>query len=111
MDFIKSLREIDRTDVPRAGGKGASLGELAKMGVPVPTGFVVLASTFEQFFKETDVNTEVDAMWKRINIKDNESIEESSEIIRNLILAKQFPEKIAGEISSAFDKLRVSLFV
>lgn len=105
MKAIKILKEINKQDIKIAGGKGANLGELAFMKMPVPPGFVVLASTFEQFLKETDVNTEINAMWKRINIKDNESIEENSEIVRNLILAKRFPENITKEVFSAFDRL------
>ncbi len=37
-------------DVNLVGGKGASLGEMVKMGIPVPSGFVI---TTEAFHKDT----------------------------------------------------------
>lgn len=105
MRFIKDLKEIDKKDIFIAGGKGSSLGEMAKIGIPVPPGFVVLASAFDKFLEETDINVEIDAMWDRINIKDTENIEENSEIIRGIILKKEFPAGLRKEILSAFDKL------
>lgn len=105
MRFIKDLKEIDKKDIFVAGGKGSSLGEMAKIGVSVPPGFVVLASAFDRFLEETDINVEIDAMWDRINIKDTENIEENSEIVRSIILKKEFPAELRKEILSAFDKL------
>jgi len=32
-----------------AGGKGASLGEFIRTGIPVPSGFVILANAFDYF--------------------------------------------------------------
>jgi rifampicin phosphotransferase len=40
---VKHLKDIRAADLHLAGGKAASLGELAYVGHPVPTGFVVLA--------------------------------------------------------------------
>ena len=33
------LEEIRKEDIPSVGGKGASLGEMASIGLPVPKGF------------------------------------------------------------------------
>jgi pyruvate,water dikinase len=43
MDTVIGLEAITREDVKIAGGKGANLGELIKVGFPVPPGFVVTA--------------------------------------------------------------------
>jgi rifampicin phosphotransferase len=42
---VKRLKDIRAHDIPTAGGKAASLGELAAAGHPVPDGFVVLATS------------------------------------------------------------------
>lgn len=105
MKFIKDLKEISKEDVSIAGGKGANLGELIKIGMPVPDGFVILAQAFEHFLKETDIEAEIQARWDKINIKDVGSIEEASEIIRSLILDGEFPEDLGDEILHAFDRL------
>ena len=54
MKLIKDLKEIDKKEILIAGGKGASLGELIKIGMPVPPGFVILARAFEEFLEKTD---------------------------------------------------------
>lgn len=106
MKFIKNFKEIDTEAISIAGGKGANLGELLKIRMPVPPGFVVLASACERFLEETDINVEIEARWKKINIEDIESVEESSEILRDLILKAKMPEEIEKEILDAFDKLK-----
>jgi len=105
MKFIKTLKEISKSDISIAGGKGANLGELLKIGLPVPSGFVILTRAFERFLKDTDVNVEIEAVLGKINVKDIESVEESSEILRNLILEKEIPKDLGREIFRAFDKL------
>ena len=94
MEIIKSFKQLSKKDTNIAGGKGASLGEMTQKGFLVPPGFVVLANAFEKFIKETDIEPELEAMWDRINIEDMESIEENSEIIRDVILQKEFPKDL-----------------
>lgn len=106
MKFIKDFKEINKEDITIAGGKGGNLGELAKIGMPVPEGFVVLSQAFEKFLEETDINVEIKAIWDKINIKDLESVEEASEILRNLILEKEIPEDLKEEILEGFGKLK-----
>lgn len=43
--IIRRLSELSRADLPTAGGKGANLGELIRLGLAVPPGFVVTAET------------------------------------------------------------------
>jgi len=107
MKFIKDFKEIDKKDIQIAGGKGANLGELIKIGIPVPDGFIILAGAFEGFLEENDINVEIKKSWNRINIKDIESVEENSEILRDLISKAKMPKKIEEEILKEFGKLRI----
>jgi len=43
---VLTFAELGRSDVPVAGGKGASLGELLRAGIRVPDGFVVTTTAF-----------------------------------------------------------------
>lgn len=38
MTYIKDFSQVGRGDLEEAGGKGANLGELARVGFPVPPG-------------------------------------------------------------------------
>ena len=74
------------------GGKGASLGEMARVGLPIPPGFVVLAGAFERFLEKTDLNVEVDAILDTVNHQEMHTVEHASEKIQALILAEEIPK-------------------
>ena len=106
-EFIKTFNQISKKDVNSAGGKGASLGEMIRAGFSVPDGFMITALAFEEYLKETDINVEIRARLNKINLKDIESVEESSEIIRDLVMNKKMPKSIQQEVLKEFKKLKV----
>ncbi|MFA7286580.1 MAG: PEP/pyruvate-binding domain-containing protein [Patescibacteria group bacterium] len=105
MTWIKPFSEISKDDAAIAGGKGASLGEMTQAGIPVPEGFVLLATAFESFFEKTSLATEVAAILKTVRAQDMKTIEHASEQAQSLILQKEIPEDIVKEIEKEFSKL------
>lgn len=105
MSYTKKFEEINKVDVVIAGGKGASLGEMTQAGIPVPPGFVVLASAFDEFLKITDLNVELDAILDRVNHEVIHEVDDASEKIKALILGKEMPQEMADAITAAFKKL------
>lgn len=103
--FLKDFKNLSRKDIAIAGGKGASLGEMTRKRFPVPPGFVILASEFESFLAETDLNVEIKAAIKTLNHQDIHSVEAVSEKIRDLIADAEFPKDIEKEIRKAFKTL------
>ena len=67
MELIRTFSKLDKTSVAIAGGKGASLGEMTKAGMPVPPGFVVLASAFDRFIQEREIDADIEAILKKTN--------------------------------------------
>lgn len=57
--LIRYFNQISREDINIAGGKGASLGEMARAGIPVPPGFVVTVDAFKAF-SESDFPKELE---------------------------------------------------
>jgi len=104
--FTKDFKQLSKEDTAIAGGKGASLGEMTNAGIPVPPGFVVLASAFDRFLEETDLNAEIEARLKKVNLKDINSVGRASNEIRDLILDVKLPKDIAKEIQKEFLKLK-----
>lgn len=102
----KTFKQLSKNDAIIAGGKGASLGEMTKAGIPVPPGFVVLAGAFDKFLEETDIGVEIEALLHKVKVKDINSIEKTSEKIRGLILNADFPKDIGKEVLSEFAKLK-----
>ncbi|HRY82863.1 MAG TPA: PEP/pyruvate-binding domain-containing protein [Candidatus Moranbacteria bacterium] len=105
MNHIKNFKNLTKKDVGIAGGKGASLGEMTKAGIPVPPGFVILASAFDRFLEETDLFQQVEIELKKINYKDVNSVDRSSAIIRDLIYDAKIPKDLEKEIMADFKKL------
>ena len=106
MNFIKHFNQISKSDAAIAGGKGASLGEMTQIGIPVPPGFVVLSAAFEKFLKETDLNVGIDSILHSVNHKEMRTIENASEKIKDLILKAEIPKGIKDEIKKEFKNLK-----
>lgn len=103
--LIKKFTNISKVDIEIAGGKGASLGEMIKTGIPVPEGFVILSNAFDRFIKENHLSVEIDTALDEVNIKDTQSIKNASEKLRAIILTKKIPEDITTEILNFYEKL------
>lgn len=105
MKLTRAFSELNKTNADIAGGKGASLGEMTQAGIPVPPGFVILSSTFDEFIKDNDLLQEIDAILDKVNHKDVYSVEIASEKIQALIKNLAMSENIAQEISKQFKEL------
>ena len=102
--YIKSFKQLTKKSAFEAGGKGASLGEMTNAKIPVPPGFVVLASAFDRFCTETELDAEIEAALKKVNHKDINSVEKASEVIRGLIQKAKMPKDIAEEVMKIVSK-------
>lgn len=105
-NFILPFSKLSKKDIAIAGGKGASLGEMTQAGLPVPPGFVILASVFDKFLKESDLDVEIEAQLEKVNYQDANSVDRYSNVIRDLIHDEKLPKDIGQEILSDFKKLK-----
>ncbi|WP_342799906.1 phosphoenolpyruvate synthase [Nocardia sp. No.11] len=64
-EFVTEFNDLRLTDADRAGGKGANLGELVAAGSPVPSGFVILAASYEHVLTEGAAGAELDRLHSR----------------------------------------------
>lgn len=104
-EFIKFFKDLNKNSVGIAGGKGASLGEMTKAGIPVPPGFVVTADTFERFLTETDLHAEIQAQLDKVNHDDTNSVEGASVKIRAIIDATAIPNDLEQIFLESYQKL------
>ncbi len=104
--FIKSFKELNKKSVAEAGGKGSSLGEMTNAKIPVPPGFVVLASAFDRFLKETDLDSEIEAILNKVNPKDINSVDKASDQIRRMIADIAMPQDLKLSILNFFKTLK-----
>lgn len=104
--FTKNFKDLTKKDVDIAGGKGASLGEMINNGIPVPPGFVILASAFDRFLEETDLFQDVEAQLHKVNYEDVASVERASKTIRDLIHDVPMPEDLQKDFMADFKKMK-----
>lgn len=105
MNLVSDFIILSKNDVAHAGGKGASLGEMTQAGIPVPPGFVVLSSSFEQFLGETDLMQEIDTILSEVRHNEIHTVEKASENIRALILSREMPKEISKAITISLEEL------
>lgn len=107
--YILWFDEINNKDVPKVGGKNASLGEmyskLTPKGVAVPNGFAVTAQAYDYFITSQGVKKKIKEILRDLNTHDIHNLQARAKAVRQAILSAQFPEDLKDEISSAYQKL------
>jgi pyruvate,water dikinase len=78
---------------------------MTKAGLPVPGGFVVLAGAFDRFLEETEIKADIEAILKKVNHKDVNSVDKASAEIRELIMEEKVPADLQEEILGAYGQL------
>lgn len=104
--FTKKLSECSIKDVGEVGGKNASLGEMIqeltkKKGIPVPGGYVVTATSYRYFLKQTGLDNFIKETLKGLNTKNLQDLASRGKRIREKIISTEFPENIKIAIKNA----------
>ena len=99
------FNQIHHHDIPIVGGKGANLGEMDSIGIPVPNGFVVTANTYYEFVKENGLDKQIKKILKPIDIDQPDQLQEASVKIKSLIKKGKFNDDTALNIMKAYKKL------
>ncbi len=103
--LTKTFKQLKKSDTGIAGGKGASLGELTQVGIPVPSGFVLLTEAFEDFLDQTDLKQDIRSELNKVDSDKVHTVETASENIQSLILHAKIPFAIQEKIETEFKKL------
>jgi phosphoenolpyruvate synthase/pyruvate phosphate dikinase len=99
--FVLSLDQIDRDRSASVGGKGAHLGELARIeGVRVPAGFCVTTEAFREVMASASLDDRLDRL-AHLRPDDHEAIRVASGEIRQAIAAIAVPGEVAEAVTAA----------
>jgi pyruvate, water dikinase len=103
--LVIPLDEIDNNDVPRVGGKNASLGEmiarLSEQGVRVPTGFATTALAYRRFIADNALEPHIR---ERIDAyrQGGPSLSATGAAIRRMVLDARLPDDIREAVRGAY---------
>ncbi|MBE3119674.1 MAG: phosphoenolpyruvate synthase [Candidatus Atribacteria bacterium] len=85
-----------------AGGKGASLARLTRLGLPVPPGFVVTTHAYRAFVAANNLTGVIIASITGVATDDTAQLERASAQIRTAFSAGRLPEEIARAVSAEY---------
>jgi pyruvate,water dikinase len=107
--FITWFREIRLADVPRVGGKTASLGELygelGAAGVRVPNGFAVTADAYRALLDANGLRDRLATILKGVTGEDLAALAAAGAQLRALVESAPLPPGLEDEIVSAYETL------
>ncbi len=108
-DNIVPLDQLGMNDVPRVGGKNASLGEmisnLANLGVEVPGGFATTANAFNEFLDQAAIRDKIHAKLDQLDTEDVNQLALAGQEIRGWIIDSPLPAQLQQEISQAYQAM------
>lgn len=105
MSYIAWFKELNKNSIATAGGKGANLGEMYNLSLPIPPGFVVTAQTYQQFTEQTKIKDKILDKLKGLNIEDTDQLQKVAQEIQTIINSAKVPEDIAEEIVNCYELL------
>ncbi len=109
MNFLIWFKDLSIKDVPRVGGKNASLGEmyqkLGKKGVRVPNGFATTSEAYWHFMEKSQLGEKIENTLKDLDVQNVEDLSQRGQKIRNLILKTPLDKDLEKAIVSAYKKL------
>jgi pyruvate,water dikinase len=111
--WILSFEKLDREDIKLVGGKCANLGEMTKIGIPVPPGFAITTTAYNAFLKETGAEDEIRQCLSEFanGLQTNADFQNLSRLVKTIIASKDIPAILREAISKAYEELCQRLMV
>ncbi|MDO5970841.1 phosphoenolpyruvate synthase [Flavivirga aquimarina] len=107
--FIQKLNEIGIHDLPKVGGKNASLGEmiqnLTQQNIKVPNGFAVNVDAFDAFIEENRLKDKINKTLEGLDSSDIIQLRKAGSQIRKLISNGKFPVTVEKAILKSYYEL------
>jgi pyruvate,water dikinase len=106
--LIYHCEEVGKEDKSLVGKKCANMGEMTRMGLPVPPTFVLSIAMYRKFAEETGAAREISIYVSGLSKLKGQSInviDEISQHIRGIIESKEIPDYIKELVSSYYHEL------
>jgi len=108
-NYIAPLETLSMQDVPRVGGKNASLGEmigaLSGLGVKVPGGFATTAEAFWDTLDHNGLREKINARLAGLDVGDVAALQDAGRDIRGWVEAAALPAALEQGIRTAYEAM------
>jgi pyruvate,water dikinase len=105
MEYVLWFEKISKEMVPLVGGKGANLGEMSKLNLPVPQGFAIITKAFDRFLETNRINEQIEKLIDECDAENTDQLLETSKKIKELIISKEYPPMIRSEMIESYKEL------
>lgn len=99
------LEDVSRRDISLVGGKGANLGEITKLGIPVPPAFIVTSHSYLHFLERPGLIQKIRRTLDTLDINQNTQLQKASSQIKESIISAPMPSSIDEAIRKAYHQL------
>jgi pyruvate,water dikinase len=97
--YVVALKDLDKSKLPLAGGKGANLGELFRVdGINVPGGFCILTGAFKRIVEESPLINGLLEQLSLLKAEERDEINKLSAAARKALEEIIIPRDIHEEI-------------
>ena len=105
--YIFWLEELGQEHCEIVGNKCGNLGEMAKIGLPVPPGFALSVEAYKNFLVQTNTIQEIKDYLCQLSgdIENIQQFNQASRDIRQIVESKEMPETMKEMILSFYDDL------
>jgi pyruvate,water dikinase len=103
-DSVIWLEEVGKEDIAIVGGKGASLGEMLRAELPVPSGFAVTAQAFRRFIDENGINDELFSSLE-VDVDNADILRDAEKKAKKIIMGAKIPADMEKSIKSKYRDL------
>jgi pyruvate,water dikinase len=101
------ISDVGQEDAESVGKKCANLGEIARLGLPVPQGFCLSIAAHEEFLSNIGALPEIRRFLAKMgdNIHSISGYERASKELRSIVESKTIPRHIQEAIASYYEQL------
>lgn len=104
--LVLPFKEISKEDVALVGGKGANLGEMTQVGLPIPGGFCLTANAYRLMLTENNLVEFIKETLTDLNVKDNDKLNKAAKKIKDKILKADIPQTLIKEVFHLYRNLK-----
>ncbi len=103
--FAIPLGEIGNDRLSSVGGKSAQLGEMKRLGLPVPDGFAISGWAYKRFLDANNLQGRIHDQLAGLDLREYAELVRVSESIRMMVRTSPVPEEVASAIHGELDAL------
>jgi len=104
-DFTIDFEDLAKARAWSVGSKNAQLGEMKRMGLPVPDGFAISAWAYKHFMDRNKLQERITRRVSSLDLRSYSELERVSEEIVSIISESPVPGDLADAILDSYDKL------